>query len=107
MNEYENFILTKEHKKFTEFCNACKEYRYMANSKLKCNKQVPGPHFLFLFSFFVKNFDIFAVKDLVEKRLTLANILFLIPGITERRLENNASNPTLATFAGEILVSMP
>ena len=78
-----------------------------ANSKLKCNKQVPGPHFLFLFSFFVKNFDIFAVKDLVEKRLTLANILFLIPGITERRLENNASNPTLATFAGEILVSMP
>nr|MBC8294875.1 AAA family ATPase [Pelagibacterales bacterium] len=29
MNEYENFILTKEHKKFTEFCNACKEYRYI------------------------------------------------------------------------------
>ena len=49
----------------------------MANSKLKRNKQVLGPHFLSLFSFFVKNFDIFAVKDLVEKRLTLANILTL------------------------------
>ena len=29
MSEDENFILTKEHKKFTEFCNACKEYRYI------------------------------------------------------------------------------
>jgi len=29
MSEDENFILTKEHKKFTEFSNACKEYRYI------------------------------------------------------------------------------
>ena len=84
-----------------------KKITQAANSKLKCNKQVLGPYLLFLFSFFVKNFDILAVKDLVEKRLILANILFLIPGITERRLENNASKPTLATLAGEILVFMP
>lgn len=29
MNKCPDFILTKEHKKFTEFCDACKDYQYI------------------------------------------------------------------------------
>ncbi len=29
MNNDVQFILTKEYKKFEEFCNSCKDYRYI------------------------------------------------------------------------------
>lgn len=29
MNDCQPFISTKEHRKFTEFCNACKDYQYI------------------------------------------------------------------------------
>jgi DNA transposition AAA+ family ATPase len=29
MNKHPDFILTKEHKKFSEFCDACKDYQYI------------------------------------------------------------------------------
>lgn len=47
MNDFNEFILTKEYKRFEEFCNACKQYRYigLCHGNPGVGKTLSGLHY--------------------------------------------------------------